>query len=140
MESQPLPEIPSSCHCEFDAVNKILLMRVEGGITEKSAIEIYSAIRKRSSEVDASATITDLSSVTEFDVSNYLIRHLASRDPVGDPARPRFIIAPKTFVYGMSRMFQIIAEPKNPLRQVVHNLDEALAALGVQSPHFEPLE
>ncbi len=40
----------------------------------------------------------------------------------------------------MARMFQIIAEPNNPLRQVVHTINEALAVLGVQSPRFEPLE
>jgi hypothetical protein len=37
-------------------------------------------------------------------------------------------------------MFQIAGESTRPLLQVVRTVDEALTALGAQSPHFEPLE
>jgi hypothetical protein len=37
-------------------------------------------------------------------------------------------------------MFQIVGEKDRPLLQVVRTLDDALVALAVQSPHFEPLE
>jgi len=33
-----------------------------------------------------------------------------------------------------------VGESKRPLLEVVRTMDEALAALGIQSPHFEPLE
>jgi hypothetical protein len=36
-------------------------------------------------------------------------------------------------------MFQIAAESTRPSLMVVRTVDEALAALGVQSPHFAPL-
>lgn len=54
--------------------------------------------------------------------------------------RPRFLVAPATFGLGISRMIEIVQGPKNPLFKVVLTLDEALAALGVRSPHFEHLE
>jgi hypothetical protein len=38
------------------------------------------------------------------------------------------------------RMFQIVGESSRPLLHVVRTVDEALTALGVESPHFEPLE
>ena len=55
-------------------------------------------------------------------------------------ARPRFIVASKALVFGLARMFQIMGEHSRPLLKVVRTMDEALAALGVQSLHFEPLE
>jgi len=39
----------------------------------------------------------------------------------------------------MSRLCEIVVELKNPLLKIVLSLDEAFAALGVQSPRFEPL-
>jgi hypothetical protein len=54
--------------------------------------------------------------------------------------RPRIIIFSATVGFGIGRMFQIVGEPKNPLLKVVRSMDEALAALGVQIPHFETLE
>jgi hypothetical protein len=47
---------------------------------------------------------------------------------------------PSTTGYGLARMYQIVGELSQPLVSVVRTLDEALAALGVQSAHFEPLE
>jgi len=38
------------------------------------------------------------------------------------------------------RMYQIVGELTQPLVSVVRTLEEALAALGVQSAHFESLE
>jgi len=67
---------------------------------------------------------------------------LANEEPaVTDPAkRPRIVIAPTAVGFGLSRMFQIVGESKRPLLEVVRTMDEALAALGIQSPQFEPLE
>jgi len=127
---------------EFDPVNKILLMRVEGRLTDESLAELYRTAQKYWAATDASAAISDYSSVTEWAVSAELIRELANEEPaVTDPAkRPRIVIAPTAVGFGLSRMFQIVGESKRPLLEVVRTMDEALAALGIQSPHFEPLE
>ncbi len=82
-----------------------------------------------------------MSSITEFTVSSEFIRHIATLEPAMPNAttRPRFLVIPKTVGYGLGRMFGLVAQQKNPLLQVVHTLDEALAALRVQSAIFEPL-
>jgi len=127
---------------EFDSVNKILLGRFEGRLTEESAAEIYEAVRKYSTATDASAGIWDFSSVTKFELSSEFIRELAKREPAMPNAtkRPRFIVVPNTFGFGLMRMFQIMGERTRPALKVVYTLDEAFADLGVQSPHFESLE
>jgi hypothetical protein len=126
---------------ELDSINKVLLLRFAGRITDESLAESYRAIRKYSTTTDASVGILDLSSVTEFAVSTEFIRQLANQEPaMADATRRRFIVAPETAIFGISRMFQIMGEPTRPLLEVVHTLDEVVAALGIQSLHFEPLE
>ncbi len=126
---------------EFDPVNKILLLRVEGRVTDESITEGYWAIRKYSTETDARAGIWDLASVTDFAVSPEFIRELAYREPAMPDAtrRPRFFVAPATLGLSVSSLFEIAAGPMNPLFKIVLSVGEALATLGIQSPHFEPL-
>jgi len=126
---------------EFDAQNKILLSRFEGRLTDQSAAEFYEALRKRAAATEASLGIVDFSSTIEFAISSEMIRQLARQKPALTAiGRPRVIVAPQTHAFGLFRMFQIEGEHTRPLLQVVRTMDEAYAALGVQSPHFEPLE
>ncbi len=127
---------------EFDSASKILLMRVEGRLTDELLAELYPRALEHWAATDASAGISDYSSVTDFAVSGELIRALANQYPaMTDPTRrPRIIVVPTAVGFGLSRMFQLAVETTRPLLQVVRTLDEAFSALGVQSPHFEPWE
>jgi hypothetical protein len=129
-------------HFEFDSVNKILLLRVEGRLTEELFAEGYRAIRTYSTATDAHAGIWDLSSVTEFALSPEFISQVASVGPaMPDPTRrPRFLVAPPTLGLSISRVVEIAEGYENPLFKIVLSVSEAFAALGVQSPHFEPLD
>lgn len=127
---------------EFDSTNKILRLRVEGRVTDELASQIYGAMREYATATDARAGICDMSLVSEFAMSAECVRRLASREPAMPDAfkRPRIVVVPDTVGFGLARMFQIMGETTRPLLQVVHTLGEALAILGVQSPHFELLE
>jgi len=126
----------------FEPENKILLLRVEGRVTDESFTEGYWAVRKYSTETDARAGIWDFSPVTDFAVSPEFIRDLAYREPAMPDAtrRPRFFVKPATVGLGLSCLYEIAAGPMHPLLRIVLSVDEALAALGIQSPHFEALE
>lgn len=126
---------------EFDPENKVLLVQPEGRLTDESLLEIYTGIAKYSVATDARAGIFDFSLVAEFAVTADTIRNLARQEPAMPDAvhRPRVLVAPATHVFGIARMFQIVGEHQRPTLSVVRSLDEAFAALGVPSPHFEPL-
>ena len=66
---------------EFDPVNKILLVRFEGQLTDESLAELYKAFRKYSNATDAGAGIMDLSSVTEFAIGSEFLREWHIRHP-----------------------------------------------------------
>lgn len=138
-----MPDVsPPDCmpfRFEYDAVNKILLGRFEGLLTEESAAAYYDAIRKYGSATDARAGIWDFSSARE-NVASETIRRVAKQEPAMPVNCPCFIIAPDTHLFGLSRMFQMAGEHKRPLLQVVRTIDEALRTLGVKSSHFEPLD
>jgi hypothetical protein len=127
---------------EFDPVNKILLARFYGPLTNESAAEYHDALGKNWRATDARAGIWDLSGVTEFSANADFLRELAKRKPVtpGLTNYPRFIVVRETAGYGLMRMFQIAGEAARPSLHVVRTVDEALAALGVPSPQFAPLE
>ena len=86
---------------EFDSVNKILLLRFEGRLTDELLTELYWTVRRYSTATDASAGIWDLSPVTEFAVSPECIRDMANREPAMPDAtrRPRFIVAPPFYTF-----------------------------------------
>jgi hypothetical protein len=122
----------------FDPVNRILLGRFEGRLTDESAAKFYDAFRRFIIATEARAGVVDLSSVTDFAISSeFAPDQLAGQTPAtDDPAkRPRIIVG-TTVGFDLMCMFQIVGKPTRPLLQVVHTIDEALAVLGVQSPHF----
>jgi hypothetical protein len=127
---------------EFDPVNKILLARFQGQLTNQSAREYHDALGKNWRATNARAGIWDLSGVTDFAVASDFLRGLAARKPItpGLTDHPRFIVVPAKAGYGLMRMFQIAGESARPLLHVVRSVEEALAALGAQSAHFDPLE
>src|SRR5271155_2700912 len=127
---------------EFDPVNKILLAQFEGPLTNESAAEYHDALGKNWRATDARAGIWDLSCVPVFAVAADFLRSLAKRKPIspGLTDHPRFIVAPETAGYGLSRIFQIPGRSTRPPVHVVRTVDEALTALGAQSPHFKALE
>jgi hypothetical protein len=83
--------------------------------------------------------IFDLSAVTRFAVSSEFIRHLARQESAMPEAtrRLRIIAVEGNVGFGLARMFQLTEEDARPMLQVVHTLDEALAARACNTlPNF----
>jgi hypothetical protein len=127
---------------QFDSTKKILLARFEGQLTNEAAAAYHDALGRNWRATGAQAGIWDLSAATEFAISSDFVRNLAVRKPItpGLINHPRFIVAPVTVGFGLMRMFQISGELSRPHLHVVRTVDEALAALGAESAHFEPLD
>jgi hypothetical protein len=124
-----MTQMTAGFRVEFDQLNRILLMRVEGRLTDESLPYLYEASRKHSSATDARVCIVDLSSVSDFAVSSQSIQNLADQKPASpDHKRRCFIVAPAGLAFGLCRMFQILGEATRPLLEVVHTLGEVFAA------------
>ena len=127
---------------EIDRGNKILLVRVEGRLTDELLAEIYRQVRTHTRAIDVRAGIVDFSSVNDWALSSAFLRELAKQEPaMADAARRRLIVvAPAAVGFGLARMFQMLGESTRPLLEVVRTLEAALAALGAESVDFEPFE
>lgn len=138
---EPLESALMPFRFEFDGANKILLMRFEGWLTKESALELYQAIRTHSTATDASAGIWDFSSTTKVGLSGEFLRRMVDLEPaMPDGAkRPRVLIPPPTAALSMLHILEIVVQLTRPRFKVVHTMEEAFAAIGVRSCHFEPL-
>jgi len=123
---------------EFDATNKILLVRVTGYVDNEIMRDTYAAVAAYVAAYGPCRAITDLSGVTKGDVSPSAIWSLARQTPAIPKGYMRVIVAPEDSRFGMVRIFQILSELTRPDIQVVRTLDEAYRLLQVESPEFRP--
>jgi hypothetical protein len=125
---------------EFDGVNQILRARFEGQMDDSSLMAFYADIVKYVAKTDPRFVIHDLSGVVTLNISVSVIHVLANSQPaVRDPAIPRFIVAPTAYVFGMSRMFQLVGEKSRPTLYVVSSIDEVFKQLGITKQTFVPV-
>ena len=127
-------------HFEFDFEHKILLTVMEGEIQGPEIETIGQDMRARIARMQPAAGISDLTGVTNFNVPGEIMRSAALQPPPFLPETPRFIVAPTDFLYGMSRMYELAADRPQGILQVVRTREEALSALGISNPKFEPLD
>lgn len=126
-------------HFEFDPEHSVLLVILEGAVTDREIQKINTDIRAHAGELNPSGGISDFSAVTTFSVSGHTMR-TAAREPSPYPEKtPRFIVAPRDALFGMARMYELFADRPLGKLKVVRSRNEALAALGVQNPKFERL-
>jgi hypothetical protein len=131
--------LTTSLRIEFDQVNKISLIRVEGLLTEESLGTLYQVNREHCSVSNARVAIVDLSSVSDGTLSSGFVQRLVDQKSAkADVKCLCFIVAPEEYVYALCRMFQLWGQSRRPLLQVVHTLDEVFAAIGIRSSSFEP--
>lgn len=128
-------------HFEFDSEHKILLTVMEGDIDGPEIQITDEEMRAAIARTQPTAGISDLSRVANFNVPSHIMRNAAMRQPPPYPEHtPRFIVASSDFLFGMMRMYELVADRPGGKLMVVHRFEEALATLGVTNPHFAMLE
>lgn len=136
--SEPRRLMPG--HFEFDSQHKILLLVAEGHIEDPEIMAAKDSIAAQVKRLKPSAGITDLSAVTDFDVSSEAMR-AAARQPSPYPeAIPTFIVAPLDHLFGLARMYELFGSLNRTNLKVVRSRQEALAALGAPDAKFEPVD
>ena len=126
-------------HFEFDFRNRILLVVLEGEVRGEEMVSINDDIRKHVESFHPLAGISDFTDITKFNVPSHSMRTAALEPSPYPEETPRYIVAPSDYLFGMARMYEMIADrPEGKLR-VVRTREEALAEIGVRDGKFEPL-
>ncbi len=125
---------------EFDSVNKILLINMEGEISDSIIRRLDGAVRKHASR-KPDVQIVDCSGITKFAMSPDFVRRLGQRKPPAYALQARrLIIAPTPVSFGLARMYQMAGEPQHSDVTIVRSMKEALGELGIEQVRFEPLK
>jgi len=126
---------------EFDSLNKILMFRFDGRLTDAVMQEYYRvAAPGVIASIQFRASIVDFTDVNSFEVTPDLLRTLAWSKPIDTEAgRPRIVVAPSEIAYGLARLFASHGEETRPSLRIVRNLGQAFVALGVTNCEFTPL-
>jgi hypothetical protein len=125
---------------DYDSTNRILRCRFEGRLTAEELANYLRIVGQYVAQTGPRGGITDLSAVTFIKATPEGVRRLANLKPaVPLMNRPRVVLAPSDYTYGMARMFEIEAVDVRPNLHVVRTLKEAQAILGVQEFRFEPI-
>jgi len=128
-------------HFRFSQEHRILLTVMEGNIDGTEIEIIDQEMRARIARTQPSAGISDLTAVKTFNVPNHILHKAAIREPPPFPAQTRrFIVAPSDFLYGMMRMYELIANRGEGKLMVVRRIEDALGSLGASNVRFETLE
>jgi hypothetical protein len=123
---------------DFDAKNQILRVTLDGRVTDEVLFESRAAMGKYLASHPLCHSIGDFSKAMRYDFSSDAVTQLAE-GPSLPTAAMRILVAPPDSVYGMARMFQILAEKTRPNVHVVRTMNEAYSLLQVTSPEFSPL-
>jgi hypothetical protein len=114
----------------------LLRITLDGRVTNAILLDVWSNATRIATALPPSKTIVDLSGITELEVSSDLVASIARVSPVRPRDYREVFVAPREVVFGMSRMFQILAEPTRHNLQIVRTMREAYEFLGVESPAF----
>ena len=127
-------------HFEFDFEHKILLTVMEGEIQGFEIAIIDRDMRERILRMQPAAGISDLSGVSHFNVPGKIMRAAALQPAPFPPETPRFIVAPTDVLYGLARMYELVANRPQGQLHVVRSRQEALSALSLSNAQFGPID
>jgi hypothetical protein len=122
---------------EFDADNNTVKLTFEAIVTTTDiGGGAYSALRNFVSPRPPCKGIADFSHVKTVEVPSHTIRDRAKLPPAMPGGQLFVIVAPQDHVFGLSRMFTMLAEQTRPHIRVVRTVDDAYRMLGITAPKF----
>lgn len=126
---------------EFDANNNTVRLSFEHTVTTADLDGgAYSALRTFVSSRPPCKGIADFSQVTTVEAPIHTLQERARLPPAMPGGLMFVIVAPQDHVYGLSRMFSVLAEQTRPHLHVVRTVDKAYALLGISSPQFSRVD
>ena len=127
-------------HFEFDSDHRVLLLVLEGDVDGSEIGNVNNEIKAHVTRLKPASGISDFTAVRTLNVSAESMRRAALEPSPYPPETPRFIVAPTDFLFGMARMYELVANRPNENLKVVRTREEVLAAVGVRNPKFERLD
>jgi hypothetical protein len=120
----------------FDRTNAILLLSIDGAVTDKLMLEGYELLRSCRKHFGECNYILDYTDATDISLSKETVREIAERPPNLSPTTFQVIVAPQDTMYKLARAFQSESYKTRRGFEVVRTMDEALKLLEAKPPTF----
>jgi hypothetical protein len=121
----------------FDPHHRLLLVSISGDLTREEYLAGYEAVDRFMATAGPCPAIVDFSAVGRFDLSPQFAREIGKMRPAIPLGMKRLVVAPQPAIFGTARLVAALREGTGGELIVIQSLTEALALLGIESPHFE---
>ena len=102
------------------------------GVVDQAELLAPPAIFSAHPDFDPSfSEIVDFSQVTEADFPVALVQRMAQKPSIYGSTSRHAVVAPIAHIFGLGRMFQVLAEETRPNLAVVRTVEEAYEFLGI---------
>lgn len=124
-----------------DDARRVLYVRFEGILTDEVLLSRYLQVREWNAAHGFLSVIVDFSHISGERVTARAVRNVSELLPriPSDIQRAVILLAPQDEVYGMVRMFAMLASDIRENVHVVRTLAEAYMLVGVESLELRPL-
>lgn len=126
------------CAYTIDLTRSLVLSRGWNTVTDR---ELLAHVRTLTADPRFARNfrqLADLRDVTDVQVTAPTIREMARLNPFGPGAR-RAVVVTSDVVFGMARMYQILADESSDELQIFRNVDDALRWLWIADAKVELL-
>jgi len=118
---------------DFDPTHQVLRSTFSGRVSDEDLLNHQRVGALLVTSLGPRFAIIDLSGADPFDVTVEGMRALAKLAPaMPQRDRPRVVIAPSDYAFGLARIFEIEGEATRPNLHVVRSTKEAWAILGLE--------
>ena len=121
---------------EFDEQSRVARLVWEGRVTDEVLLEGSAVGTKFLASHPGVRGISDFSKATEFDLSSEVINRLAWAPDQGERGSVVVIVTPQNVAFGLSRMFEMLAERDLSKHHSVRTIEEAYKLLGINDAQF----
>jgi len=127
-------------HFEFDPAHRILLLVYEGDVQGREVEAANLEMAGHVARLKPAGGLADLTAIQTFNVTADQMRRVALQPSPYPADTPRFIIVPTDHLFGMARMYEIIADRPPEKLTVVRSWKAALDGLGVKEAKFKRID
>jgi hypothetical protein len=118
---------------DFDPIHQVLRSTFSGKVSDEDLLNHQRVGALLVTSLGPRFAIIDLSAADPFEATADGMRALAKLPPaMPQRDRPRVVIAPSDYAFGMARIFEVEGEATRPNLHVVRSVKEAWAILGVE--------
>jgi len=119
---------------EYDAELKLLLITFTGEVGNADLVNAFRVGRKLTASHAIERGILDGTQVQAFQATAELVQSLAHHPPMFPEDTDRCIVVEQDFLFGMARMYQMLAGESRDRLRVVRSMADAYAYLKIDPP------